>query len=306
MKVDSTREKFLSNSLEKIIFNENDFNKLKQTINDLTLGLIESKKLKEIIINSRYRLLEELLEFFPFYLKHNDFQHSIKGFTKESENPDLVIVVGDVNSTAACSMVAAKMGVAVAHVEAGLRSFDRKMPEEINRILTDMLSTYLFTTCEEANENLLREGVARERVFLVGDVMIDTLYTHLETIREMDTWRRMGLKKVEYAVLTLHRPSNVDDRDVLGEIITALEKIAKHLPVIFPIHPRTRKAVHRRFDGVGYEPLHLLGRHAVRLGEDGDHDGRYVRERVDRHPRVAEDPHGDDSEHAENHYRPRT
>lgn len=165
------------------------------------------------------------------------------------ENPDLVLVVGDVNSTIACSLVASKLHIPVAHVEAGLRSFDRKMPEEINRILTDVLSTYLFTTCEEANENLLREGVARERIFLVGDVMIDTLYTHLETIREMDTWRRMGLKKAEYAVLTLHRPSNVDDRDVLGEIVTALQKIAEHLPIIFPIHPRTRKAVHR----FGYE-----------------------------------------------------
>ena len=161
------------------------------------------------------------------------------------ENPDLVLVVGDVNSTIACALVASKLHIPVAHVEAGLRSFDRKMPEEINRIVTDMLSTYLFTTCEEANENLLREGVAREKIFLVGDVMIDTLYAHLERIRRMETWRRLGLRRGEYAILTLHRPSNVDDRHVLGEIINALEKISQHLPIVFPIHPRTQQAIHR-------------------------------------------------------------
>lgn len=161
------------------------------------------------------------------------------------ETPDLVVVVGDVNSTIACCLVASKLHIPVAHVEAGLRSFDRTMPEEINRMVTDILSTYLFTTCEEADENLLREGVAPEKIFLVGDVMIDTLFSHLQTIRKMDTWSRMGLKEGEYAVLTLHRPSNVDDQDVLGEITTALEKISKHLPIVFPIHPRTRKTVHR-------------------------------------------------------------
>jgi len=165
------------------------------------------------------------------------------------ENPDLVLVVGDVNSTIAGSLVASKLHIPVAHVEAGLRSFDRTMPEEINRMVTDILSTYLFTTCEEANENLLREGVAQKKIFLVGDVMIDSLYAHLETIRKMNTWRRMGLREGQYAVLTLHRPSNVDDRLVLGEILSALEKISEHLPIVFPIHPRTRKAI-RRF---GYE-----------------------------------------------------
>jgi len=165
------------------------------------------------------------------------------------EKPDLVLVVGDVNSTIACSLVASKLHIPVAHVEAGLRSFDRKMPEEINRIVTDILSTYLFTTCDEANENLLREGVAREKIFLVGDVMIDTLLANLEKIREMDTWCRMGLRQGEYAVLTLHRPSNVDDRQVLGKIIGALETVSRHLPIVFPMHPRTREAV-RRF---GYE-----------------------------------------------------
>ena len=165
------------------------------------------------------------------------------------EKPELILVVGDVNSTIACSLVASKLHIPVAPVEAGLRSFDRKMPEEINRMVTDILSTYLFTTCEEANENLLREGMAPEKIFLVGDVMIDTLYAHLETIRKMNTWKRMGLAKGQYAVLTLHRPSNVDDQEVLGEIITALEEISRHIPIVFPIHPRTRKAVHR----FGYE-----------------------------------------------------
>ena len=165
------------------------------------------------------------------------------------EKPDLILVVGDVNSTIACSLVASKLHIPVAHVEAGLRSFDRKMPEEINRMVTEILSTYLFTTCEEADENLLREGMAPEKIFLVGDVMIDTLYAHLETIRKMNTWKRMGLTKGQYAVLTLHRPSNVDDRHVLGEVIRALEEISRHIPVVFPIHPRTRRAVHR----FGYE-----------------------------------------------------
>jgi UDP-N-acetylglucosamine 2-epimerase (non-hydrolysing) len=165
------------------------------------------------------------------------------------EKPDLVLVVGDVNSTIACSLVASKLHIPVAHVEAGLRSFDRRMPEEINRMVTDILSTYLFTTCEEANQNLLREGVAPEKIFLVGDVMIDTLYTHLESIRKMDIWRRLGLKREEYAVLTLHRPANVDDPEVLQEIISGLDEISRRLPIMFPIHPRTKKAV-RRF---GYE-----------------------------------------------------
>jgi UDP-N-acetylglucosamine 2-epimerase (non-hydrolysing) len=165
------------------------------------------------------------------------------------EKPDLVLVVGDVNSTMAGALVASKLHIPVAHVEAGLRSFDRRMPEEINRMVTDILSTYLFTTCEEANDNLLGEGVAPEKIFMVGDVMIDTLYAHLEGIRKNTTRRELGLNERGYAVLTLHRPSNVDDRDVLGEIIAALEKISQHLPVVFPMHPRTRQAV-RRF---GYE-----------------------------------------------------
>jgi UDP-N-acetylglucosamine 2-epimerase (non-hydrolysing) len=161
------------------------------------------------------------------------------------EKPDLILVVGDVNSTIACSLVASKLHIPVAHVEAGLRSFDRKMPEEINRMVTDILSNYLFTTCEEADQNLVREGVDEEKIFLVGDVMIDTLYTHLEKIRQMETWSQLGLHEKGYAVLTLHRPSNVDDPGILEDLIQALKKIAEHLPIVFPIHPRTKKSIHR-------------------------------------------------------------
>jgi len=161
------------------------------------------------------------------------------------ERPDLVVVVGDVNSTVACSLVASKLHIPVAHIEAGLRSFDRKMPEEINRIVTDVLSTYLFTTCDDADENLIREGVRPEKIFQVGDVMIDTLYHHLDRIQGMDIWHRMGLEDKGYAVLTLHRPSNVDDREVLGEIIGALVRVAREVPIVFPAHPRTRQAIER-------------------------------------------------------------
>ena len=161
------------------------------------------------------------------------------------ERPDLVVVVGDVNSTVACSLVASKLHIPVAHVEAGLRSFDRKMPEEINRIVTDVLSTYLFTTCDDADQNLTREGVRPEKIFHVGDVMIDTLYHHLDRIRSMDTRHHLGLEDQEYGVLTLHRPSNVDHRDVLGEIMDALGRVAQDVPIVFPIHPRTRESIER-------------------------------------------------------------
>lgn len=159
------------------------------------------------------------------------------------EKPDLVMVVGDVNSTVACALVAAKLGIPVAHVEAGLRSFDRTMPEEINRLLTDQLSDYLFTTCDDANRNLLKEGIPKEKIHFVGNVMIDTLLKHLEMAKKSDIIERLGLsdngKVKKYAVLTLHRPSNVDDKGVLQEIFGALNEIATRIPVIFPVHPRT-------------------------------------------------------------------
>jgi UDP-N-acetylglucosamine 2-epimerase (non-hydrolysing) len=158
---------------------------------------------------------------------------------------DLVVVVGDVNSTLACALVAAKMGVPVAHVEAGLRSFDRSMPEEINRVLTDHLADYLFATEASALENLRREGIPDERVHLVGNVMIDTLLSHRERARQLEAPARHGVRRGEYALLTLHRPSNVDEPQGFDRLMGAISTIAEDVPVLFPVHPRTRPAVTR-------------------------------------------------------------
>jgi len=163
------------------------------------------------------------------------------------DRPDLVIVVGDVNSTLACALTAAKLCIPLAHVEAGLRSFDRTMPEEINRILTDQLADYLFTTCEDARTNLIREGISKEKIFFVGNVMIDTLLNHLKIAQNSDILEKLGLKKNKktkrYALLTLHRPSNVDKSFALKGILFALNELAKEIPIIFPSHPRTLKQI---------------------------------------------------------------
>jgi UDP-N-acetylglucosamine 2-epimerase (non-hydrolysing) len=153
---------------------------------------------------------------------------------------DLVLVVGDVNSTLACSVVAAKAGVPVAHVESGLRSFDRSMPEEINRIVTDALATYHFTTSRDADENLLREGADPERIFFVGNVMIDTLLRFVEKAEDSRIRSSLGLAG-DYALMTLHRPSNVDHAESLRRIFDALVSLGQRIPIIFPAHPRTRK-----------------------------------------------------------------
>ena len=163
------------------------------------------------------------------------------------EKPSLVIVVGDVNSTLACSLVAVKLGIKVAHVEAGLRSFDRNMPEEINRLVTDSISDYLFVTEQSGKRNLLSEGIPEEKIFSVGNVMIDTLLANREKASQSTVLERLGLKSlngpIEYATLTLHRPSNVDTKDSLGQIFDALKEISESLPVVFPVHPRTRKHI---------------------------------------------------------------
>jgi len=163
--------------------------------------------------------------------------------------PDLVMVVGDVTSTLACALTAAKLGIPVAHVEAGLRSYDRTMPEEINRILTDQLSDLLFTTCQDAGENLIREGIPRKKIFFVGNVMIDALLGHLEKAQASDVLERLGIKAGrtihQYALLTLHRPANVDQPLILKKILAALEELAKEIPIIFPSHPRTSKQIIR-------------------------------------------------------------
>lgn len=159
----------------------------------------------------------------------------------ERVHPDMVVVVGDVNSTAAATIAAVKMGRPVAHVEAGLRSFDRSMPEEINRILTDSISDLLFTTEPSGEENLRREGVAPERIHFVGNVMIDTLFRYRERARQSDVLDRLALSPGGYAVLTLHRPSNVDDEGTLGMLLGAVARIQAEIPVVFPVHPRTRR-----------------------------------------------------------------
>jgi UDP-N-acetylglucosamine 2-epimerase (non-hydrolysing) len=201
-----------------------------------------------------------------------------------AQQPDLVLVVGDVNSTIAVSLAAVKLGMRVAHVEAGLRSFDRSMPEEINRILTDALADYLFVTEEDAIEHLLKEGRPRESIFLVGNVMIDSLRCFLPLARQSrigeqlclvqgTTWRR-------FALLTLHRPSNVDSTDDLKELLCAVDSIATELPVIFPAHPRTQRRLAqagithhpglRPIQPLGYlDFLHLLSRATLVLTDSG-------------------------------------
>lgn len=162
------------------------------------------------------------------------------------EKPDAILVVGDVNSTIACGLVAVKLGVKLIHVEAGLRSFDRTMPEEINRILTDAISDLLFCSEPSGVENLRREGIPEEKIFLVGNVMIDTLLKNREKAERSAILDDMGLNGQSYAVVTLHRPSNVDDPAMLGRIMAVLDEISQEMPVVFPVHPRTREMLKNR------------------------------------------------------------
>ncbi|MEE9393058.1 MAG: UDP-N-acetylglucosamine 2-epimerase (non-hydrolyzing) [Planctomycetota bacterium] len=177
--------------------------------------------------------------------------------------PDLVLVLGDVNSTIACALVAAKLQIPVVHVEAGLRSFDRGMPEEINRVLTDAISDLLFVTEQSGVDNLMREGVAKERVHFVGNVMIDTLLRSRELSERSTILQDVGLKEGGYGVVTLHRPSNVDDADILSGIWAALTTVAKEMTLVFPVHPRTRKKLesqgYTESDGIRFlEPVGYL------------------------------------------------
>ena len=188
-----------------------------------------------------------------------------KLFTQD--RPDLVSVVGDVNSTLAAALVAAKMVIPFAHVEAGLRSFDRTMPEEVNRVVTDRLADYLLTPSRDADVNLAREGVAPERIFFVGNVMIDSLLQAKDQAAQLPTLKALGLTPKGYAVCTLHRPSNVDDPRVLGGLLDALGFVSETIPVLFPVHPRTRRMIQgqdlaarlRAFPGIRLvEPLGYL------------------------------------------------
>jgi UDP-N-acetylglucosamine 2-epimerase (non-hydrolysing) len=184
------------------------------------------------------------------------------------QKPDWVIVVGDVNSTLACALAAAQLQIKVAHVEAGLRSFDRTMPEEINRVLTDHASDLLFTTEPSGNRNLANEGIPAERIRFVGNTMIDTLAALLPRTNEGRILKELLLSPdgngskstlpVAYTLATLHRPQNVDDPVALGEILRALEKVAEEVPVLFPVHPRTRRRIEENHLSVHHERIRLL------------------------------------------------
>lgn len=163
------------------------------------------------------------------------------------EKPDLVIVVGDVNSTIACSLTAVKLNIPVAHVEAGLRSFDKKMPEEINRVLTDRISDYLFVTEKSGLENLKNEGVSDDKIFFVGNVMIDSLINYLPKANNSNIHKELNVEKGNYVLATLHRPSNVDDPEQLNKLIKMLNVISEKRKVIFPVHPRTKKNLEQSF-----------------------------------------------------------
>ncbi len=171
---------------------------------------------------------------------------------------DLCIVVGDVTSTMACSIVAKKVNnIKVAHVEGGIRSGDWTMPEEINRIVTDSITDYFFTTSEVANSNLRKTGVQENRIFFVGNTMIDTLYKQMPRFTKPGIWSEYGLKEKEYIIMTLHRPANVDDKGKLKELITEIVNSSQGLPIIFPVHPRTAKML--EVLGLSYRNLYVTG-----------------------------------------------
>jgi UDP-N-acetylglucosamine 2-epimerase (non-hydrolysing) len=159
----------------------------------------------------------------------------------QREAPDWVVVVGDVNSTLGCNLVCAKMGIKVAHVEVCLRSFDRSMPEEVNRIVTDALADLLLTPSADASDNLRHEGIPDDKVKLVGNIMIDTVVENLDKAQRRKTHEVLGLKESGFVYVTLHRPSNVDSKDSLTEIMAELRRLSNRMPVVFPMHPRTRK-----------------------------------------------------------------
>lgn len=169
---------------------------------------------------------------------------------------DLVVVVGDVNSTVAASLAAAKLNIKVAHVEAGLRSFDKSMPEEINRVLTDHLSDFLFITEESAAKNLIKEGVDSKKIFFTGNIIADSYYTHKKEISGSGIRKVLGLEKEGYALVTLHRPSNVDEKRNLKKIAGLLYRISKKVKVIFPVHPRTKKML--RLHGIELKGVRVI------------------------------------------------
>ena len=177
------------------------------------------------------------------------------------ERPDIVVVVGDVNSTVACALVVSKSGTALAHVESGLRSGDWEMPEETNRVVTDRISDFLFAPSEDAVANLLAEGVSSDRIHLVGNVMIDTLLANLARARSRPTLTTLGVEPSEYGLVTLHRPANVDSPAMLEQLLLALARVAAELPLVFPAHPRVASQLATRapIDGLRVvEPMGYL------------------------------------------------
>lgn len=156
------------------------------------------------------------------------------------EKPDLVLVVGDVNSTIACALVAVKLGIKVAHVEAGLRSFDRTMPEETNRLLVDQISDFLFVTEQSGLDNLEHEGISNKKIFFVGNIMIDSLIYHLPKIKKSDILNKLNLNEKNFIILTMHRPNNVDNENNLKNMFNIINEVQKKIKVVYPIHPRTK------------------------------------------------------------------
>ncbi|WP_347158200.1 non-hydrolyzing UDP-N-acetylglucosamine 2-epimerase [Pontibacter chitinilyticus] len=195
-------------------------------------------------------------------------------FEKELQEhrPNLVLVVGDVTSTMACAITAQKLHIPVAHVEAGIRSGDWTMPEEINRLVTDSITNFFFTTSENANQNLRSSGIGEDRIFFVGNTMIDTLLKQMPNFVPPAFWRELNLQKKKYLVMTLHRPSNVDDPAQLRSLLDVLENSTQELPIIFPVHPRTRANLERfgielnhvkMVDPMGYLQFNYLVQHSM-------------------------------------------
>lgn len=174
----------------------------------------------------------------------------------ETNKPDLCLVVGDVTSTMACAITAQKLHVKVAHVEAGIRSGDWSMPEEINRMVTDSITNYFFTTSEVANTNLKNAGVGEDRIFYVGNTMIDTLLKHRSRFQKPEVWDRLNLEKGKFLVMTLHRPANVDQEEKLKELIQKIVDHTLDLPLVFPVHPRTKKMLQNI--GISHDRLHMV------------------------------------------------
>ena len=173
----------------------------------------------------------------------------------QKNSTDFCLVVGDVTSTMACAIVAKKMNVKVIHVEAGIRSWDLTMPEEINRIVTDSITDYFFTTSETANNNLLNNGISKDKIFYVGNTMIDTLFKHISHLKKPDFWNKLNLKENNYFVMTLHRPSNVDEQKVLKTLMNEIILHSNNIPIIFPMHPRTARQMTSL--GISFPNLHI-------------------------------------------------